>query len=76
MIELNIIILSLFLYAGVFIFDFIPQIKNRNFKTVYLYIPIFLFTLVVNILYGLGFDIPSPYYPIKDLVYSLFHLEI
>lgn len=70
------LILSLLLYAGVFVFDFIPQIRNKNFKAVYLYIPVFLLTLVVNILYGLGFNMPSPYYPLKDIINSLFGLGI
>jgi hypothetical protein len=72
---LTYIVITLFLYAGVFVFDFIPLLKKKNGKVILIYLPIFLLTLAMNILYGLGFDIPSPADPIKNLVSSIFGLK-
>jgi uncharacterized membrane protein len=72
---LTYIIICLFFYAGVFVFDMIPLIKKKDGKVILIYLPIYLFTLAVNVLYGLGFDIPSPADPIKNLVSSIFGLK-
>jgi len=63
------------LYTLIFIFDIIPQIKEKRKKSLAVYLPVFFLTLAVNILYGLGFDIPSPAVPIKDLVSRIFGLS-
>jgi hypothetical protein len=73
--KLTYIIICLFLYAGIFIFDMLPLMKKKNGKVILIYLPIFLFTLTVNVLYGLDFDIPSPADPIKNFVSSIFGLK-
>jgi hypothetical protein len=65
------IALILALFAGVFIFDLIPQIKTKDKVLNIIYIPVFLLTLIINILYGLHVKIPSPAGPIKELVDKL-----
>jgi hypothetical protein len=42
--------------------------KRDNKKSLLIYMPVFLFTLVINILYGLGVKIPSPAEPVKDII--------
>lgn len=63
------------LYLLVFIFDIVPQIKARRKKSLSIYLPVYFFTLTVNILYSLGFNIPSPAVPIHKLVDSIFRLN-
>ena len=72
---LTYIIICLFLYACVLVFDMIPLIKKKERKVVLIYLPIFLFTLTVNILYGLGFDIPSLATPIQYFVNTVLGLK-
>lgn len=60
------------LYTLIFIFDVVPQIKAKRKKSLAVYLPVFFFTLAINILYGLGFAIPSPAVPIQALVERIF----
>lgn len=69
------LIISLFLYTGVLIFDIMPLIKKNSGRFMLIYLPVFLLTLTINVLYGLGVNIPSPADPIKDIVSSIFGLK-
>lgn len=62
------IITSLLLYAGIFSFDIIPAFKKKRRKILLFYFPVFVITLLIHFLYGLGFQIPSPADPIKQFV--------
>lgn len=63
------------LYLFVFIFDIVPQIRAKRKKSLAVYLPVYFFTLTVNVLYGLGVNIPSPAVPIKELVDKIFGLS-
>lgn len=68
--KLRYILICSFLYLAILIFDIIPLMKKKrdNKKSLLIYMPVFLFTLVINILYGLGVKIPSPAEPVKDII--------
>ena len=68
-------IICIFLYGGILTFDLLPLFKRKDKKAVSIYISIFVFTLIVNIFYGLGFNIPSPAGPIADFINSLLKLK-
>ena len=68
------ILVCAFLYLGVLIFDLIPLCRRREIKIICIYLPIFLFTLIVNIFYGLGVTIPNLAKPVTELIHSIFHL--
>ncbi len=63
------------LYFAIYLFDLRLLIKKKEKKSLFFYIPIFLITFVINILFELGVDIPSPAGPIKDLVNLIFGLQ-
>ena len=66
------IIACALLFAAILAVDLIPTIKKKNIKVIVIYSSIYIFTLTINILYGLGFDIPSPADPIKKIISSIF----
>ena len=58
---------------GIFIFiDLIPLMKKK--KALYLSIPIYLLTLIVNLMSGLGFKFPCFNVMIQHTIDSIFHL--
>ena len=63
--------ISLLLYAVLFALDLRLFIKKKDRKVLLIYLPIFIFTLTVNVLYGLGYHIPSPADPIKIFITSI-----
>lgn len=69
------LMVCILLYVGVLIFDLLPILKMNDRKVICIYISIFIFTLTVNILYGLGFHIPSIAKPISDFISSVFQLK-
>lgn len=69
------ILICTVLYVLIFIFDIIPQIRAKRKKSLAVYLPVFFFTLTINVLYGLGFTIPSPAVPIKALVDRIFGMS-
>jgi hypothetical protein len=69
------LIICILFYIIVFIFDIVPLIKARRKKTLLVYLPVFLLTLVINILFGLGVKIPSPMLPIKNAVSLIFGVK-
>ena len=62
------IFVCLALYLAVILFDLAPMIKNGKKKALYVYIPVFVLTLAVHILYGFGVEIPGPSKPIREAV--------
>ena len=69
------IVIYLALYLSVFIFDILPLVKAKRKKTLFVYLPVFLLTLTVNILYALGMKIPSPAEPVRDAVVRIFGVK-
>ena len=69
------VILYIFLYLAIIIFDMMPLIKKKEKKSLLVYMPVLLFTLVINVLHGLGVHIPSPSGPIKDMVSMIFGIK-
>ncbi len=66
------ILICLVLYLFVFLLDMMPALKKKNIKLTAIYIVVFVTTLTVNLLYGLGIHIPSPAPPIVHLIQSIF----
>lgn len=66
------VVIYVFLYLAIILFDVIPLIKKKRKKALLIYIPILLLTLVINILHGMGVKIPSPAEPIKEIVNGIF----
>jgi len=60
---------------GIFIFiDLIPLIKKKKKKVLYLSIPIYLLTFIINLMSGLGFKFPYFNVMIQHTIDSIFHL--
>lgn len=68
-------IFYIILYIVIIIFDVIPFIKNKDKKVLYIYMPILLVTLTINILYGFGVKIPSPIKPISEILTKIFGIS-
>lgn len=69
------ILICLLLYGILFVADIIPSIKKKDKKTLYVSIPIYAITLVLNILIGLGVQLPSPNKAIEGFLTSIFHIK-
>ncbi|SMC34627.1 hypothetical protein [Papillibacter cinnamivorans] len=66
------IIICLVFYLFVLLLDMIPAFKEKSIRLKIIYTVVFAATLSVNVLYGLGFHIPSPAPPIVHLIQSIF----
>jgi len=64
----------LVLYAILIFIDLTPLIKKKKRKALYLSIPVYLLTLTVNLMSGLGFKFPSFNIMIQQAIASIFHL--
>lgn len=69
------ILICLFLYGILFVADIIPTIKKKEWKTLYVSLPIYAVTLVLNILIGIGIKIPSPNKAIESFLTSIFQIK-
>jgi len=56
---MNYIIICLIVYAILFFRDLLPLFKEKKFKYLYFYIPVFAVTLVFNLMIGFGFQYVS-----------------
>jgi hypothetical protein len=62
-------------YALIFIFDLLPMMKKKEWKALFLTLPVFMITYITSILYALNIDIPSLANPIKEVVVTMFKLK-
>ncbi len=69
------ILICLLLYGILIVADIIPSIKKKDKKTLYVSIPIYAITLVLNILIGLGVQLPSPNKAIESFLTSIFQIK-
>ena len=67
--------LFLLIYAAVIFFELIPMIKKKDKKALWIYIPVLIITLTVNILHGAGMKIPSLSQPVKAAITKIFKLK-
>lgn len=51
---MDVLIIIIFLYTFLIIFDLIPYIKKKDKKVILLSVPIYLFTLVISIMSNLN----------------------
>lgn len=68
------ILIFLFFYAIVLFVDLIPLIRKKEKKSLYLSIPVFLLTLAVNVMAGLGFQFPTLDLIIKQCL-TILHMQ-
>jgi len=68
------IVVVLVLYGIFILIDLIPLMKKKKKKALYLSIPIYLLTLIVNLMSGLGFKFPCFNVMIQHTIDSIFHL--
>ena len=72
---MDVILITGFLYAFLIIFDLIPLIKKKDKKALFLSIPIYLVTLTVNVMSGLGVKFPYINDMITRMITSIFHMQ-
>ncbi len=68
-------LIYLFFYAFLLIVDLIPLMKRKEKKVLYLSIPIFLLTLVINLMASFGVQFPALSPMIGQLVKFIFHMQ-
>jgi len=61
-----------FLYTILICIDLIPLIKKKNKKALFLSIPVYLLTLIVNVLEGFDIDFPPINAMITQIITSIF----
>lgn len=71
----NFVMCSLF-YILFIVFELIPIYKDKDKKLFWTYGIITISTYIVHVLLIVGIKIPSPADPIKNLIISIFGLEI
>lgn len=72
---MDVLIVILFLYAFLIIFDLIPYIKKKDKKVILLSVPIYLFTLVVDIMANSGTKFPYINDIITQILKSVFRIQ-
>lgn len=68
------VLIFLFLYAILLLADLIPTIRKKKKKALYFYIPVFLLTLVINLMQSFGFQFPTLDILISQCL-SIFHMQ-
>lgn len=69
------LLICLFLYGILIVADIIPAIKQKDKKTLYVSIPIYSITLILNVLLAFGIMLPSPNKAIESLLKLMFHMK-
>lgn len=69
------LLICLFLYGILIVADIIPAIKQKDKKALYVSIPIYFITLVLNVLLAFGVILPSPNKAIEGILISMFHMK-
>jgi hypothetical protein len=70
-----VMVIIVLLYAFLICFDLIPVIKKKEKKALFLSIPVYILTLVINIMTGLGFNFPPINDMITQMITSIFHMQ-
>jgi hypothetical protein len=63
------------LYVFLICVDLIPMIKKKEKKALFLSIPVYMLTLAVNVMVGLGINLPPFNDMITQMIKSIFHMQ-
>jgi hypothetical protein len=72
---MDVLIIIVFLYAFLIIFDLVPYIKKKDKKVILLSVPIYLFTLVIDIMANFGTKFPYINDIITQIIKTLFRIS-
>lgn len=64
------IVICLVLYTALVFLDVVPAFKKKQWKALYFSIPVYIITLIMNIIIGLGARISGPNQLIEKLFSS------
>lgn len=72
---MDVLIIIVFLYAFLIVFDLVPYIKKKDKKVILLSVPIYLFTLVIDIMANFGTKFPYINDIITQIIKTLFRIS-
>ncbi|HEX2986510.1 MAG TPA: hypothetical protein VHO71_06835 [Caproiciproducens sp.] len=72
---MDVLIIIVFLYAFLIVFDLVPYIKKKDKKVILLSVPIYLFTLVIDIMANFGTKFPYINDIITQIIKTVFRIS-
>lgn len=69
------ILICLVIYGVLIAADIIPSIKKKQWKELSVSLPIYFITLVLNVLIGLGIELPSPNKILEVIIGFIFPIK-
>jgi hypothetical protein len=72
---MNSVLIVLVFYIVLLVVDLIPLFKSKKKKILYLFVPVYLITLTLNIIYSLGGNLIYLGPILQKLIISIFHLS-
>jgi low affinity Fe/Cu permease len=69
------ILICIFFYIILVFADLMPLFKKKDKKTLYVSVPIYIVTLILNVLIGLNVGITGLNMMIADMIKSIFHMQ-
>lgn len=69
------ILICVFFYIILFFADLMPLFKKKDKKSLYVSVPIYIVTLILNVLIGLNVGITGLNMMIADMIKSIFHMQ-
>lgn len=71
----ELLLINVIIYALFIGFDLVPKIRNKDKKTLWVSIPVYLITFAINTMINLGVEMPNVNELIKQLIMTTFHMQ-
>jgi hypothetical protein len=71
----DLLVINVIIYALFIGFDLVPKIRNKDIKSLWFSIPVYLITFAVNMMINLGMELPRVNEFIKQLIITTFHMQ-
>ena len=72
---MDLFLISLLGYALFVYFDLVPRIQQKEKKTLFFSIPVYLITFILSMMIDFGVELPSVNESIKQLIITIFHMQ-
>jgi hypothetical protein len=72
---MDVLVIIVFLYAFLIVFDLVPYIKKKDKKVILLSVPIYLFTLAIDIMANFGTKFTYINDIITQILKSVFRIQ-